>query len=324
MRPHSSTAAAARSTPRSSLRSGTKFPQWSGPNAAVELDEPNSSTSDSGWTVGYLDILLLLVTLFAALLGMTYLQQSTPMEQPTAASHSVPLAALVSPKTTPEPPLLLALHSLEARSDTTPFWPTPVMTPPPIIDPRPIPPSASATTEPMASPQGVAVTSEAPPSATSTRPIEPETPEIPAEFERLITWMANYDEQHDLELLLDRDRLQIEVGNEILFPSGSADLSAAGRALLAELTDLIRNDRLHVAVEGHTDNIPINTPRFPSNWELSSIRATSVAHELMTLGVDRQRIRVTGYADTRPRVPNDSAANRALNRRVSLVLELTP
>lgn len=309
-------AAATRSLTRST-------PTPTRPRTRVEFDEPASPGGDSGWTVGYLDVLLLLVTLFAALLGMTYLQQPTPLEEPTARP-SVPLAALISPKTAHEPPMLLSINSTPAATDATPFWPTPLVMAPPIIDSRPIPPSASDAAEPVVSPQKAAATSEAPPSATSTRPDTTEAPEVPAEFERLITWMANYDEYHDLELLLDRDRLQIEVGNEILFPSGSAELSPAGRALLADLTELILNDRLQIAVEGHTDNVPINTDRFPSNWELSSIRATSVAHELMTLGVDRKRLKVTGYADTRPRVPNDSDDHRALNRRVSLVLELAP
>ena len=78
-------------------------------------------------------------------------------------------------------------------------------------------------------------------------------------------------------------------------------------------------------VEGHTDNVPIQTERYPSNWELSSGRAGSVVRQLIALGVSPERIRATGFADTKPLKPNDSEANRAVNRRVDLVLEtVTP
>ena len=300
--------------PRSSARSA---PVTSRPKTRIEFDEPSPSGGDSGWTVGYLDVLLLLVTLFAALLGMTYLQQP-PVQEEVHISHETTLSALINPPSALETPPTLATPG------PSQFWPTPVIITPPVSDTRPIATAADETSEPVASPPVVALepTLITPPAADDAA--TPAEPEIPAEFERLITWLANHDTHQDLELLLDRDQLRIEVGNEILFPSGSATLSSTGQALLADLTDLMLNDQLKISIEGHTDDVPINTPRFPSNWELSSIRATSVAHALMARGVDRQRLRVTGYADTRPRVPNDSADNRALNRRVSLVLELTP
>ncbi|MCA1791878.1 MAG: OmpA family protein, partial [Thioalkalivibrio sp.] len=147
-------------------------------------------------------------------------------------------------------------------------------------------------------------------------------PAVPAEFAAFMDLVAAHGEQQNLELLLDRHQLRLEVGNDILFPSGAADLADGGRSLLAELSNALSDDRLKISVEGHTDDVPISTARFPSNWELSSIRAITVARELIALGVPQQQLRVTGYADTHPRATNDSATNRALNRRVSLVLEV--
>ncbi len=131
-----------------------------------------------------------------------------------------------------------------------------------------------------------------------------------------------YAQTDDFDLLLEQEVLRLEVGDDILFASGRAELTPERIELIAELTDLLRDERLTIVVEGHTDNVPINTEQFPSNWELSTARAEAVAAELSRRGIANERLRVIGYADTRPRSPNDTAANRARNRRVTLVLEL--
>jgi chemotaxis protein MotB len=77
-----------------------------------------------------------------------------------------------------------------------------------------------------------------------------------------------------------------------------------------------------LSVEGHTDNVPIQTARYPSNWELSSARAARVTRKLIEQGVAADRIRAIGYGDTRPRSENDSAEGRAKNRRVTFVLQV--
>lgn len=133
------------------------------------------------------------------------------------------------------------------------------------------------------------------------------------------TLFAQADE---FDLLLEQEVLRLEVGDDILFASGQAELTLERIELIAELSDLLRDERLSIVVEGHTDNVPINTVQFPSNWELSTARAEAVAAELSRRGIDRQRLSVIGYADTRPRSPNDTPAHRARNRRVTLVLEL--
>ena len=76
-----------------------------------------------------------------------------------------------------------------------------------------------------------------------------------------------------------------------------------------------------VVVEGHTDNMPIQTERFPSNWELSTGRAASVVRHFQGQGIDAARMRATGFADTRPIASNDTAQGRASNRHVEVILE---
>jgi chemotaxis protein MotB len=129
-----------------------------------------------------------------------------------------------------------------------------------------------------------------------------------------------------VEVLVNDGVVSFRISSEMLFPSGQADLIGPGAEMLATLVPALNampNQR--IVVEGHTDDVPIQNARYPSNWELSSGRAGSVVRQLIALGVAPERIRATGFADTRPLQPNDSEANRAANRRVELVLEtVTP
>ena len=129
-----------------------------------------------------------------------------------------------------------------------------------------------------------------------------------------------------VEVLVNDGVVSFRISSEMLFPSGQADLIGPGAEMLATLVPALNampNQR--IVVEGHTDDVPIRNERYPSNWELSSGRAGSVVRQLIALGVAPERIRATGFADTRPLQPNDSEAHRAANRRVELVLEtVTP
>lgn len=104
------------------------------------------------------------------------------------------------------------------------------------------------------------------------------------------------------------------------FASGSADLEPDFLPTLARIGELLGSLTGAIAVSGHTDNVPIATSRYRSNWDLAAARGASVAHELLEAGIDPPRLLVSGHADTQPRAPNDSAANRALNRRIDITL----
>ena len=103
------------------------------------------------------------------------------------------------------------------------------------------------------------------------------------------------------------------------FDSGLADIRPEFLPVLGKISSLIDNNSGEVTISGHTDNVPIFNVRFRSNWELSTSRAVSVAHEILeSASIDPGRVIVTGHADTRPRAPNDSVDNRAKNRRVDV------
>ena len=106
------------------------------------------------------------------------------------------------------------------------------------------------------------------------------------------------------------------------FPTGSADLSPVARDVLTELAATLGTDATtKLRVEGHTDDVPILTGRFASNWELSTARATSVVTYLVQqVGLTPQRLSAAGYGEYHPRVPNATDADRARNRRVDVVI----
>lgn len=107
----------------------------------------------------------------------------------------------------------------------------------------------------------------------------------------------------------------------LLFDFGKADINSGGLAFLDKMAVLMQKIPYPVRVEGHTDNVPIHTARFPSNWELSIARAVSVVKYFAESGkINPQRLSAVGYGETRPLVPNDTPANRTRNRRVEIVL----
>jgi chemotaxis protein MotB len=116
--------------------------------------------------------------------------------------------------------------------------------------------------------------------------------------------------------------LEIEINTDILFPSGAGAFSAAAEPVLDKLAEVLKPFPNPIRVEGHTDDRPIHTGAFPSNWELSAARAASVVHQFTKQGIDPLRLEIVGFGEFHPRQPNDSNEGRNANRRVAvLVLE---
>ena len=114
------------------------------------------------------------------------------------------------------------------------------------------------------------------------------------------------------------------ITDKVLFDLGSAQLRDEGRAVLDAIDPLLRNSGRYLAIEGHTDDLPIHGGPFPSNWELSAVRATTVLRYLVEKGgIAPDHVSAAGYADTRPIAANDSPAHRARNRRVAIVVLAT-
>jgi chemotaxis protein MotB len=116
--------------------------------------------------------------------------------------------------------------------------------------------------------------------------------------------------------------LEIEINADILFPSGAGDFSAQAAPVLDKLAEVLKPFPNPIRVEGHTDDRPIKTASFPSNWELSAARAASVVHEFTKAGIDPLRLEIVGFGEFHPRQSNGTVEGRNANRRVAiLVLE---
>jgi len=117
-------------------------------------------------------------------------------------------------------------------------------------------------------------------------------------------------------------KIIIRVREKASFGSGRAELKGAFRPILERVATILKDSEGKIIVAGHTDNVPIYTERFRSNWELSAARAVSVAHEMMlATSIPSDRFLVQGFADTKPMKSNNSPVNRASNRRVEIILQ---
>ena len=117
------------------------------------------------------------------------------------------------------------------------------------------------------------------------------------------------------------DRLELNMGNALLFSVGESSLKPKAKSILGKLGVMFDKSDSKIIVEGHTDNIPIKTKEYPSNWELSSSRASSVVRFLTSKGVAGSKFVVIGYNQYVPLVPNVNEASRAKNRRVKITLK---
>ena len=129
---------------------------------------------------------------------------------------------------------------------------------------------------------------------------------------------------------LTKAGLMIELSSNTFFDSGSADVRSSMLKTLQDLSHVIQNlptNDYRVEIEGHTDNVPIRTARFPSNWELSAMRSINVLHIFEETGLPKDRITATAFAETKPKVANTNASgvnlpqNQAKNRRVVVYIK---
>jgi len=142
--------------------------------------------------------------------------------------------------------------------------------------------------------------------------------QIKLELQQLI---QKYDLFGSINLRETETAVKLEIDEKILFKLGVADLTENGEDVLAKLFPILKTRQGNIFIEGHTDSLPIATQQFPSNWELSTQRATTVLRFLIAEGIQATRLRAIGFADTQPVAKNDTAQGRAKNRRVSIVIQ---
>ena len=153
------------------------------------------------------------------------------------------------------------------------------------------------------------------------RKIEAETKRRNEIYEQFVNRLQSMIDGGQLTVSIDAGRIVINLPNNVLFNSGSANLNSEGKKALTQIGDVLKqfSDR-RFQIEGHSDNVPIKSARYPSNWELSTARALSVVHLLTEMGVAPENVSAAGFGEFRPRADNDTEEGRQLNRRIEIVM----
>ncbi len=156
-----------------------------------------------------------------------------------------------------------------------------------------------------------------PPTVTPTSTAAPDA----ALEQRLARELAGAIGARRLELIRDTRGLVVSMPDDAAFPTGSAEATGEARRLIERVGDTLRDVPNGIRIEGHTDDVPIRTAKYESNWELSTARASAIVAVLVErVGIDASRLSAAGYGQYHPLNPNDTEAHRARNRRVDLVI----
>jgi chemotaxis protein MotB len=132
--------------------------------------------------------------------------------------------------------------------------------------------------------------------------------------------MSDLIDQRQVSINQTKRGVEIDISASALFRTGEATLQPGTLDVLRQVASVLSKEELPIEVEGHTDDVPIATAQFPSNWELSSARASSVVRQLVESGVSAKRLAVVGLASNQPLASNDTPEGRAKNRRVTITI----
>lgn len=303
---------------------------WPGKVRVARPDEGDLSVMDekdqTAWAVPYTDLTMLLMVFFIVKLSMMDPNPPRSAETPLQPDYPSGIAAVVQ-RTGPaalagvregrgEPnPVLGGTGVLEQKSGLLPSADR--VPPVKVVEDT----EAAGVTAPPADPWANTQPASAP---------IPPGESFDAEWARRVQGLeksaAAFLEQTGLNGQIDLTAtptgIELHLPDEVLFDSGSASMRAAGADLLSRVAVLLKRIDGDIQIAGHTDNIPIRTARFPSNWELSASRAIEVVRLLRDLGVPETRLEAVGHGDNRPIASNRTSEGRAINRRVTV--EISP
>ncbi|MGQ4880138.1 OmpA family protein [Billgrantia sp. LNSP4103-1] len=314
---------------------------------------------DSTWMIGYLDIMTLLVALMVLIFTLSHFGSAdeTSAQRPTPIPFAIPLPSEMAqalPTTEPVPvepqpvtgrlsqsAITAALGVAGPPRGTEPRTPTgapPAFVAPPTPlallaqrEPSPllfsqaeVPKTVLAANGLVPNPEGefVLVVTDRPPNG--AHEVDPQAIAASQALQQALDerleeapYLADLE---GVEVSRVAEGIKLRVEDRLLFPTAAAELTEDGEVLIQRLMEVIQRHDGDVAVEGHTDSRSIQTEEFPSNWVLSSARAIAIVHALERAGVDSQRLRAVGLADTRPLASNDTGEGRAQNRRVEVII----
>ena len=150
--------------------------------------------------------------------------------------------------------------------------------------------------------------------------IKSRTAEQEAMFSKLKHELSSELDSQKLTIRQMKTGINVALPEDILFPSGSANLKANGREVLGKVSEQLSNTDYQIIVSGYTDNIPIKTRRFPTNWDLAAARATNVVRLLEQHNVPADKLMAASFGENQPISSNDTPEGRKLNRRIEIHL----
>lgn len=245
------------------------------------------------WAIPYGDLITLLLAFFVVMYSISQVNEGkyrVLAQSIATAFKGIPhvIQPIQAGEQPTQSPLISAIQSLQpAAPDGSP---TPRM----LVKP--------------AAPKLPAVTSDAPP---------PQLAHVADDMQKALSALVN---AHQVLIKRHAQWVEVEISTDILFPSGVAELTSEAQDALGRIAGILAPLSNPLRVEGYTDDKPIHTIQFPSNWELSASRAASVARLFIAHGVAPQRLAVIGWGAYRPVASNDTAAGRNANRRVEILI----
>ncbi|HLI18286.1 MAG TPA: flagellar motor protein MotD [Rhodanobacteraceae bacterium] len=280
--------------------------------------------NSEGWAVPYADLLTLLLAFFVVMYSLSQINQSKYRVLAEALNQAFNgTGKVVQPMTPAEPARQVPLPDKAHAANATPIAMIPVPIPPQHL---PLPGHEGAASKPSpgtdiqmahTNPRTGAVTSEDSPPATSAGVEVEDLKTISADVAKALEpWV----ERKQVIIRQTKLWLEIEIRTDVLFPSGVAKLTGPARTVLEGVAGVLARFPNPIRIEGYTDNRPIDTWKFPSNWELSAARAGSVARLLAGHGVDPDRMGIFGWGEYHPVASNATPEGRNENRRIAIVV----
>jgi chemotaxis protein MotB len=276
--------------------------------------EEDEKAGGAGWMATFADLMSLLMCFFVLLLSFSEMDVQKYKQIAGSMKEAFGVQNEVKVKDIPKGTSVIAQEFSSGRPDPTPMnkvqqqtADTTKMT----LDVRSKPPGASESSSERFADQDAA-------EAVMREVLRRESEET---AEMLTDALGKEITEGKIDVESGLSTVTIRIRERGSFPSGSATLNPEFLPVMATLRGVLKNVKGAIAIEGHTDDIPINTTRFRSNWDLSAERALSVAHELLKdEAIGAERFMVVGYAETHPLEANDNWQSRAKNRRVEIVI----
>jgi len=275
--------------------------------ASLSIEEPiqQPNLQQQNWLLTYVDVFILIIMLVITLIALNDFE-----------SENKPQKAQIPVRKQQKPKALKHLHPVQkktAKKQQSLITPTI----------KPIPPQPSMAEDKIGTQQQPQTSQEKKPASLkkeSLTQIQLNKNDLQKKLTNTLSELGLVD---SVQMKVTLGYAQLEIQDKILFKSSEATLMHSGEKLLKKLTVLLKQSTGLIYIEGHTDDRPIKTAKFPSNWELGAARATSVLHSLASQKLDATRLRAITYGSTKPLADNSTEEGREKNRRVSLVIKIS-